>query len=74
MDTIYTALEDCDLFVSIGTSGKVYPAAGFAQVAKSCGARTIELNLEATTGIFDASFNGLAGDIVPPFVDELLRR
>lgn len=73
MDVIYEALENCDLFVSIGTSGKVYPAAGFVQVAKSVGARTVELNLEPTSSVFDASFNGLAGNIVPTFVDGLLK-
>ncbi len=73
MDDIYAALEDCDLFVSIGTSGNVYPAAGFVQVAKSVGARTVELNLEPTKGVFDASFNGLAGTIVPTFVEGLLK-
>lgn len=73
MDEIYAALENCDLFVSIGTSGNVYPAAGFVQVAKNIGARTVELNLEPTKGVFDASFNGLAGTIVPTFVDGLLK-
>lgn len=73
MDEIYAALQDCDLFVSIGISGNVYPAAGFVQVAQSVGARTVELNLEPTQGVFDASFNGLAGTIVPTFVDGLLK-
>lgn len=73
MDEIYSALEACDLFVSIGTSGQVYPAAGFVQVAKSVGARTVELNLEPTSSVFDASFNGLAGTIVPTFVEGLLK-
>ncbi|WP_154223211.1 Sir2 family NAD+-dependent deacetylase [Marinicella rhabdoformis] len=46
MDDIMAALMDCDLFVSIGTSGSVYPAAGFVQIANQSGARTVELNLE----------------------------
>lgn len=72
MDEIYSALEDCDLFVSIGTSGNVYPAAGFVQIAKQHGAKTLELNLEATAGVFDQSRQGKAGEIVPSWVAELL--
>ena len=45
---IEAALEQCDLFVSIGTSGAVYPAAGFVQSARMAGARTVEINLEPT--------------------------
>ena len=45
MDRIEQALQDCDLFVSIGTSGAVYPAAGFVQLAHMHGAQTLELNL-----------------------------
>ena len=43
-------MHDCDLFVSIGTSGAVYPAAGFVQTARYCGARTLEINLEPSLG------------------------
>ena len=50
MDRIYEALESCDLFVSIGTSGNVYPAAGFVQAARMAGACTVELNLEPSEG------------------------
>ncbi len=46
MEEIEHALKACDLFVSIGTSGQVYPAAGFVQLAQHCGATTVELNLE----------------------------
>ena len=46
MERIDEALQRCDLFVSIGTSGAVYPAAGFVQTARYCGARTLEINLE----------------------------
>lgn len=50
MAEIETALEQCDLFVAIGTSGQVYPAAGFVQLAKAAGAHTVELNLEPSMG------------------------
>jgi NAD-dependent deacetylase len=65
---------DADLFVSIGTSGAVYPAAGFVQTARYCGARTIEINLEPGLGsvYFHESRTGRAGELVPQLVDELL--
>lgn len=74
MDTIYNALADCHLFLSIGTSGQVYPAAGFVQIARQVGARTIELNLDATNNseAFHQSINGPASKIVPLFVEQLL--
>ena len=64
----------CDLFVSIGTSGAVYPAAGFVQTARYCGAKTLEINLEPSLGstMFDESRTGRAGDLVPAWVDEVL--
>lgn len=73
MDRIYSALSTCGLFVSIGTSGNVYPAAGFVQEARSHGARTIELNLEESLGanIFNEARYGPATEIVTAFVDEL---
>src|SRR5690606_30025132 len=46
MDAIYAALASCDLFAAVGTSGNVYPAAGFVAVAAAAGAHTVELNLE----------------------------
>jgi NAD-dependent deacetylase len=73
MDTIYELLEECGLFVSIGTSGNVYPAAGF--VARLRGrAKTVELNLEPSEGadLFDEARHGPATRIVPAFVRELL--
>lgn len=75
MDRIFAALETCDLFVSIGTSGAVYPAAGFVQAAASYGARTLELNLVASEGthLFDESRHGPASVLVPTWVDELSR-
>ena len=74
MEEIDAALQACDLFVSIGTSGAVYPAAGFVQTAKYCGARTLELNLDPSEGshFFDESRMGPAGKLVPAWVDEVL--
>mgnify|MGYP000884396250 CR=1 FL=1 len=74
MDRIYTALRRADLFVSIGTSGNVYPAAGFVRDARANGARTLELNLEASQGShwFDEARHGPAGSIVPAWVEEML--
>jgi NAD-dependent deacetylase len=73
MDIIQSHLQTADLFVSIGTSGNVYPAAGFVQVANSAGAGSIELNLAPSAGQndFDEGFYGLASDVVPAFVDEV---
>lgn len=75
MDKIEWALTQCGLFVSIGTSGHVYPAAGFVDMARLRGkAHTIELNLEPSEGAtrFHECRRGQATDIVPAFVDELL--
>ena len=74
MDDIQEALARTDLFVSIGTSGAVYPAAGFVQFAAASGARTLELNLQPSDGthLFDESRHGRAGDLVPAWVEELL--
>jgi NAD-dependent deacetylase len=74
MDRIDEALRKCDLFVSIGTSGAVYPAAGFVQTARHCGAATLEINLEPSLGtfLFDESRTGSAGELVPDWVDEIL--
>lgn len=75
LDLIFDALEAADLFVSIGTSGAVYPAAGFVQHAAAGGARTLELNLEpsAGTALFDEARHGPASVLVPAWVSELLR-
>ncbi|HEX7856646.1 MAG TPA: NAD-dependent deacylase [Sphingobium sp.] len=74
MDRIERALMDADLFVSIGTSGAVYPAAGFVQTACYRGARTVELNLDpsAGSGMFHESRRGPASLLVPAFISELL--
>jgi NAD-dependent deacetylase len=75
MDEIYAALAECGLFVSIGTSGNVYPAAGFVAEARGAGARTVELNLEPSAGasLFDEAIHGPATQTVPAFVERLLR-
>lgn len=74
MGEIHGALRGADLFVSIGTSGAVYPAAGLVRDARDLGARTLELNLEPSQGSswFHESRLGPAGTIVPEWVEELL--
>jgi NAD-dependent deacetylase len=74
MDRIDQALASCTLFVSIGTSGAVYPAAGFVQTARYVGAHCVELNLEPSQGsiFFHETRLGRASEIVPAWVDELL--
>ncbi|MEX3009273.1 NAD-dependent deacylase [Hoeflea sp. TYP-13] len=76
MERIYAALGKCDLFLSIGTSGNVYPAAGFVAEAGAAGAHTVELNLEPSEGIsmFDEAIHGKATEVVPAYVDKLLKR
>jgi NAD-dependent deacetylase len=76
MDQIQVALASAHLFVSIGTSGAVYPAAGFVQYAALHGARTLELNLQPSEGThhFDEARHGRAGELVPVWVDSLLGR
>jgi NAD-dependent deacetylase len=72
MDEIHAAMAACDLFVSIGTSGAVYPAAGLVRMARDLGAETLELNLERSQGShwFHQSRFGLASVIVPEWVAE----
>lgn len=74
MDRIEAALSRADLFVSIGTSGAVYPAAGFVRMARAYGAETLELNLEPSEGSawFDECRHGPASTLVPAWVDALL--
>ncbi|MET0828159.1 MAG: NAD-dependent deacylase [Microbacterium sp.] len=74
LDRIENAVVACDVFVSIGTSGAVYPAAGYVALAAAFGARTVELNLEPSDAVipFDESRVGRATDIVPRWVDEVL--
>lgn len=72
MNQINMALGACDIFVAIGTSGNVYPAAGFYQNAKINNAQTVELNLEETGSTFDTHIYGPASQVVPRFFEELL--
>ena len=73
MNRINKALENCDMFVAIGTSGNVYPASGFYQTAKIRKASTVELNLERTGSSFDQHVSGPATECVPQFFESLLR-
>ena len=75
-DETFAALHGADLFIAIGTSGKVYPAAGFVSTAKRAGARAIEFNLEPSDVArdFDEHNTGPAGIEVPKWVEGLLRR
>lgn len=70
MELIYTHLSACDLFLSIGTSGNVYPAAGFVQEARANGARCVELNLEPSLGssLFHEHIHGKATEVMPEFI------
>lgn len=77
VDEINKALAKVDLFISIGTSGTVFPAAGFALQARTRGAFTVEINLEPSTpdtDLFTDSIKGLAEETVPLWVDRLLSR
>ena len=74
MQAILSALQQGGTFIAIGTSGHVYPAAGFVETAASVGARTIEVNLAATaaSSAFAERRTGPATEAVPPLVEELL--
>ena len=74
MEEIYAALEQCDLFVAIGTSGHVYPAAGFVEMAAGSGARTLEVNLEKSivASQFEQGMYGQASEQVPLWVESIL--
>lgn len=76
MPRIQRAIARCNLFVSIGTSGAVYPAAGFVELARQVGAQTLELNLDesAASWSFAESRRGPAGKLVPEWVAEVLSR
>ena len=75
MEKVDRLLAECDLFISIGTSGVVYPAAAFVQIAKARGAETWEFTLEPTSNnyCFDHHIYGPAGETFPPFVDSLIK-
>jgi NAD-dependent deacetylase len=74
MDEISSAISTCDLFISIGTSGNVYPAAGFAEMAQQSGAATLEINLEKSlvANNFDQGIYGKAGEVLPIWVNNFL--
>lgn len=74
MDRLYDAVSSCDLFLSIGTSGNVYPAAGFVAEARRAGAHTVELNLEPSVGanLFHETIHGRATEVVPAYVKRIL--
>ena len=75
MDKVDRLLSECDLFLSIGTSGVVFPAASFVQIAKYNNAKTYEFNLEPTSNnyYFDHHIYGPAGTTLPAFVDEMIK-
>ena len=74
MDDIYEKLVQCDVFAAIGTSGNVYPAAGFVEVAQGAGAQTIEINLEPSNiaSAFHEQRYGKATETVPVWVEQIL--
>ena len=74
MERIGKLLLEADLFISIGTSGNVYPAAGFVAEARQVGAHTVELNLEPSqsSSLFDQTIHGPASKVVPQYVEKLL--
>nr|WP_295108271.1 NAD-dependent deacylase [uncultured Caulobacter sp.] len=74
MDAIEDALAQADLFVSIGTSGSVYPAAGFVTEARAMGIATCEINLEpsANAYVFDEKLYGPASEVAPAWVEKIL--
>lgn len=74
MDEIYRAIIECDLFLSIGTSGNVYPAAGFVEMANQAGAHTVELNLEPSQveSEFKEKIYGPASEVVASYLRQLM--
>lgn len=76
MPRIEKTLERVDVFIAVGTSARVYPAAGFSELARYAGAETIEVNLEPTAGShsFSRVEQGPAGEVLPRLVAELLRK
>jgi len=74
LEQIYKSVEQCDLFVAIGTSGNVYPAAGLVQIANQVGANTLEINLESSNvaNHFKQALYGTAGKVVPKWAESLI--
>ena len=73
MEEIYAAVEQSDLFIVVGSSGHVYPAAGLVNIAHQAGARTVLVNLEAPVNAyaFDEVYLGKAGEILPGLLEGL---
>lgn len=76
MDEIYKTVGEADIFISIGTSGNVYPAAGLVQIAKEFGVKTLEFNLDESqnSSAFDESYRGKAGETIPAWVEQMLSK
>ena len=76
MNEIYDAVERCDVFIAIGTSGHVYPAAGLLAIAKDVGAHCIGINLEPPENVdlFDEFHQGLAGELVPELISKWIKK
>lgn len=76
LDEIAAAISRADLFVAIGTSGLVYPAAGFVSLARKSGVKSLEINLEASAAsrVFHETRRGKAGELVPAWVEELMAK
>ena len=74
MEAILNAVETCEVFIVVGSSGHVYPAAGLVDQANNAGARTILVNLEApiNASAFDEILLGPAGELLPQLVDRLI--
>ena len=72
MREIDVAVADCDVFIAIGTSGHVYPAAGLLGIAQACGAHCIGVNLEPPQNVdlFDEFHQGKAGEILPELIQK----
>ena len=75
MQEIERSVQEADVFISIGTSGNVYPAAGLVQIANEYGAHTVELNLEPSQGNNDflETYYGLASDVVPNYIEHYIK-
>ena len=76
MNEIYDAVDECDVFIAIGTSGHVYPAAGLLSVAKDVGAYCIGINLDPPENVrlFDEFHQGLAGELLPTLVSKWISK
>lgn len=76
LEQAYTALAGCDVFLSLGTSAIVEPAASFVYLARDRGATTIEINLQSTpiSGVVDHSLSGKTGELLPQIVEQLVMK